>query len=117
MDILRGLRAFTAPDGSTISVSGRSLLLVRNVGHLMTTPAVFDRNGNLLAAHPENPDVIYFVFGTFFQDYGTDIYRYDAASGQLTVTHSDAFDDVGAISFSPASSDVMYLGLISESPS
>jgi len=33
-------RDYLAPDGSTFSLPGRSVMLVRNVGHLMTTPAV-----------------------------------------------------------------------------
>lgn len=39
-------RDYTAPDGSTLSLPGRSLMLVRNVGHLMTNPAIRDRDGN-----------------------------------------------------------------------
>ncbi|WP_137130664.1 malate synthase G [Rhizobium sp. FY34] len=37
--------AFTAPDGSSFDVHARSLMLVRNVGHLMTNPAILDRDG------------------------------------------------------------------------
>ena len=39
-------REYTATDGTTFSLPGRALMLVRNVGHLMTNPAILDSEGN-----------------------------------------------------------------------
>ena len=38
-------RALIGPDGAPVVLPGRALMLVRNVGHLMTTPAMRDRTG------------------------------------------------------------------------
>ncbi|MBW3099088.1 malate synthase G [Pseudohoeflea coraliihabitans] len=55
-EIRKGGRTFTrrlspdhhylTPDGENAALKGRSLMLVRNVGHLMTNPAVTDENGD-----------------------------------------------------------------------
>jgi malate synthase len=37
---------YTAPDGGSVTIKGRALMLVRNVGHLMTNPAILLKDGS-----------------------------------------------------------------------
>ncbi len=38
-------RDYSAPDGGSLRLKGRALMLVRNVGHLMSNPAIHDARG------------------------------------------------------------------------
>ncbi|MEU4211797.1 dispase autolysis-inducing protein [Streptomyces sp. NPDC026206] len=67
-------------------------------------------NGTLLAPSPSDADVLYFEYGTYFQNYGTDLFRLDAATGKVATTHN-AYDGISAIAFNPARPKVMYLGV------
>ncbi len=39
-------RVYTREEGSDVRLKGRSMLFIRNVGHLMTNPAILDNDGN-----------------------------------------------------------------------
>src|SRR5262245_22681971 len=94
---------------------GRHIYLSRD-GGLTFQPVVDDSadvhlpNGPPMAAHPTDPDVVYFTFGSSFQGFGSDLYRYDDATLGVTKTHND-YHRLPAIAFNPADPSFMYLGL------
>ncbi|MFP5247854.1 MAG: dispase autolysis-inducing protein, partial [Thermoanaerobaculia bacterium] len=73
-------------------------------------PGVKLTNGPPMAAHPFDRDILYFTFGTHIFDYGTDLFRYDASTSSLTMTHS-TYDDVNSIVFSRRDPTLIYLGI------
>ena len=73
---------FTTPDGKAASLKGRSLMLIRNVGHLMTNPAILDHDGN------EIPEGIMDAFLTgliALHDIGPNGRRANSATGSMYV--------------------------------
>lgn len=80
---------------------------------LTRTASITLINGNLLVPHPTEANILYFVFGTYFQGYGTDIYRFDVATNNLTINHNN-YQDVNAIEFAPGDPQLMFLGLTNE---
>ena len=70
-------------------------------------------NGPLMVPHPTDDAVLYFVFGTSFMGYGTDLYRYDQHTHDVTLTHNP-YSEISAITFHPGRPDIMYLGLAND---
>lgn len=97
---------------------GRHIYVSRDGGKVFT-PVIAQNsrvtliNGPLMAAHPADSNILYFVFGTYFQNYGTDLFKYDLLTHRLTKTHNQ-FHGISSIVFSPVDPSLMYLGLISE---
>lgn len=75
-------RTYTAADGSELSLHGRSLLFVRNVGHLMTNPAILDKDGNEV---PEGiMDAMVTVLGSI-HDIKGDTTRTNSRAGSVNI--------------------------------
>jgi photosystem II stability/assembly factor-like uncharacterized protein len=70
-------------------------------------------NGPLMVPHPTDASVLYFVFGMSFMNYGTDVYRYDQDTRQVTLTHN-GYSEISAIAFHPRYPELMYIGLAND---
>ena len=71
-----------------------------NDGGLISAPILSESadvtiiNGPMMAASPTDADVFYFVFGTFFQGFGSDLYRV-LPDGNFMKQHN-GYDDITA---------------------
>ncbi|WP_018352515.1 WD40/YVTN/BNR-like repeat-containing protein [Longispora albida] len=86
----------------------------------LTFTAVIDQNADVtlvngpsLYPSPVNAAELYFEFGSNFQGWGTDLYKYSAATGQVTKQHNNEHE-ITAIAFNPAFPSTLYLGLAKE---
>jgi hypothetical protein len=68
-------------------------------------------NGPLMVAHPTDPNVVYSSFGARVFDSGTYLYKYDHATGTVTINKNTGYFGIRAIEFNPADPAVLYLGL------
>jgi hypothetical protein len=97
------------------SASGGRHIYRSTDGGLSFTPVVDSSadvrltNGPVMAAHPTNRDVLLFFFGTYFQQYGTDIFTYDAAQQRLRTFHHP-IDGINSVAFNPVDPDTVYFG-------
>lgn len=77
------------------------------------SPEVDLINGTLLAPHPTDPNILYLTYGQSYQNYGTDLYRFDATTRAVTTAHHAAHG-IEAVAFPAWNPSVMYLGLSHE---
>ena len=73
---------YTAPDGSTFEVKCRSLMLVRNVGHLMTNPAILLKDGSEV---PEGIMDAFITAAIALHDVGPNGRRKNSRAGSMYV--------------------------------
>lgn len=71
-------------------------------------------NGVPMAADPHDADVVWFSWGSAFQNTGTWLYRYDHGAGSTTWNHTTAWDEYRTIAPSPHDPELIYLGVVNE---
>lgn len=75
-------REYKKPDGSVLQLSGRAVMLIRNVGHLMTNASILDNTGNEV---PEG--IMDCVISTLIslQDIGKNGLRQNSSTGSIYI--------------------------------
>jgi hypothetical protein len=70
-------------------------------------------NGVPMLAHPTDPDILYFTWGTAFQGIGSKLYKVSARDKSVTYT-TNPYSRIMALTASPADAGLLYLGLSNE---
>lgn len=73
--------------------------------------------GTRLFVSPHDPLAVFLPFGSFFQDYGTDLFRSTDGLETLEVSHFDGFYEVMAMAWGPPDTGVLYVAASSDRPS
>jgi hypothetical protein len=105
------LAAEGAPDGRHIWISRAGGLHFEVV--VTASADVTLTNGVPMLAHPTDPDILYFTWGTAFQGIGSKLYKVSAQRKSVTYT-TNPYSRIMALTASPADAGLLYLGLSNE---
>lgn len=70
-------------------------------------------NGVPMLAHPIDPDILYYTWGTAFLGIGSKLYKVSAQQRSVTYT-TNPYSRIMALTASPADAGLLYLGLSNE---
>ena len=73
--------------------------------------------GTRLFVSPHDPRSVFLPFGTYFDGYGTDLFRSADGLATLEVSHFDGFYEIMDMAWGPAGSQLLYVAASSDRPS
>lgn len=73
--------------------------------------------GTRLFVSPHDPDTVFLPYGSFFQGYGTDLFRSSDGLSTLEVSHFDDFYEVMDMAWGPTGTEVVFVAASSDVPS
>jgi len=72
--------------------------------------------GTRVFVSPDDPEIALFAFGSYFDGYGTDLFRSTDGLRTLATSHFGGFYEVFALAFGPSGTAVRFLGVSSDIP-